>query len=119
LQPCLEPVAVPVPEVCHDSTPAEMGSSKMPDSDLTSPAPSARCSVKGCVFPAPPQGRAECRYHELLRSEAELFQSHQPSHLLELRAPFGIAEEESDDSPQQDRKRQAAEWDAFVLDEPV
>lgn len=75
--------------------------------------------MKGCVFPAPSPDRTECHYHELLRSEAELFQSHQPSHLLLLHAPLGVPEQEPDDSRQQDRKRQAAEREAFILDEPV
>jgi hypothetical protein len=37
--------------------------------------------------------------------------------LLSLQAPFGIPDEEPDDSRQQDRKRQAAEREAFILDE--
>ena len=82
------------------------------------PQPSARCSVKGCVFPAPSPGNTTCRYHELLQSEAALFQSHQPSHALLLHAPFGIAEDEIDDSRYRDRERQAAERTAFQLDEP-
>jgi len=50
-------------------------------------------------------------------AEAELFGSHQPTLLLSLYAPFGIPDEEPDDSRQQDRKRQAAERVAFLLDE--
>jgi hypothetical protein len=113
VQPCLEPV----PDVPRKSTPLEVAPSRETVSAPSAPAPSARCSVKGCVFPAPAQGRTECHYHELLRSEAELFQSHQPSHLLSLRAPFGIPDQEPDDSRQQDRKRQAVEREAFILDE--
>ena len=110
-QPCLEPT----PEVGPRSTPlpSTLGTKTV----SVVPVPSPRCSVKGCVFPAPPHGRSECHYHELLRTEAELFQSHQPSHLLSLQAPFGIPEEAPDDSRQQDRKRQAAEREAFILDE--
>jgi hypothetical protein len=37
--------------------------------------------------------------------------------LLSLQAPFGIPDEEPDDSRQQDRQRQAAEREAFLLDE--
>lgn len=81
------------------------------------PAPSPRCSVKGCVFPASAQERSVCRYHELLHSEGALFQSHQPTHLLSLQAPFGIPECEPDDTRQQDRKRQAAEREEFLMDE--
>ena len=110
VQPCLEPVVV-----LHRNPPA----ANVVPSGPPAPAPSARCSVKGCVFPAPSPERAECRYHELWQTEAQLFQSHQPSHLLLLSAPFGEPEEEFDDSRQQDRKRQAAEREAFALDEPV
>jgi hypothetical protein len=60
-----------------------------------------------------------CHYHELLQSEAdaELFESRQPTLLLSLYAPFGIPDEEPDDSRQQDRKRQATEREAFLMDE--
>jgi hypothetical protein len=37
--------------------------------------------------------------------------------LLSLQAPFGIPDEEPDDSRYEDRKRQAAEREAFLLDE--
>ena len=111
VQPCLEPVT----NFPRNLAPANVVASRPPVS--TPPAPSARCSVKGCVFPAPSPERTECRYHELLRSEAHLFQSHQPSHLILLSAPFGEPEEEFDDSRQQDRKRQMAEREAFILDD--
>jgi hypothetical protein len=60
-----------------------------------------------------------CRYHELLHSGAEagLFESQQPTLLLTLQAPFGIPDYEPDDSRQQDRKRQAAEREEFLMDE--
>jgi hypothetical protein len=60
-----------------------------------------------------------CHYHELLESdaEAEHFQSHQPTQWLSLQAPFGISDDEPDDSRYEDRKRQAAEREAFLLDE--
>ena len=115
VQPCLEPVT----DLARNTTPANVVPSGEPVSAPPAPAPSARCSVKGCVFPAPAPGGTECHYHELLRSEAELFQSHQPSHLLLLHAPLGVAEQEPDDSRHQDRRRQAAEREAFILDEPV
>ena len=84
-------------------------------------ATAVRCSVKACVFPVPADGRSECRYHRLLQSEAVLFQSHQPSHLLLLYAPLDVpeeSEEEVDDSREQDRKRLAAEREKFILDDP-
>jgi len=58
-----------------------------------------------------------CHYHELLHTgaDAEHFQSQQPTLLLSLYAPFGISDEEPDDSRRQDRKRQAAERQAFLL----
>jgi hypothetical protein len=37
--------------------------------------------------------------------------------LLSLHAPFGIPDDEPDDSRHQDRKRRAAEREAFILDE--
>jgi len=110
VQPCLEPAT----DLPRNRTPANVVPPTPP-----APTPSARCSVKGCVFPAPFPEHTECHYHELLRSEAELFQSHQPSHLLLLHAPLGVPEQEHDDSRQRDRKRQAAELEAFILDEPA
>lgn len=77
---------------------------------------SPRCSVRGCVFPAAFAVRSECRYHELLRSEAHLFQSHQPSHLLENQAPLETHAEEFDDERQRDRKRLAGEREQFLMD---
>jgi hypothetical protein len=62
-------------------------------------------------------GATVCHYHELQQSEAEHFQSHQPSELLLLHAPFGVPDHEPDDSRHKDRKRQAAEREAFLLDE--
>ena len=89
---------------------------KLTDSAPT-PQISTRCSVKGCVFPASRKGGHECRLHELERSEAALFQSHQPSFLLLLYSPFGIPDHVPDDSRQKDLERQAAEREAFILDE--
>ena len=116
-QPCL----APVPALPEPSTPPAVPASAKRASATVVPLPSARCSVKGCVFPAPLPGHTMCHYHELLQSdaEAELFQSQQPTLLLSLQAPFGIPDDEPDDSRQQDRKRQAAEREAFILDEAV
>jgi hypothetical protein len=60
-----------------------------------------------------------CQYHELLQSDAEagLFASQQPTLLLSLYAPFGIPDYEPDDSRIQDRRRQAAEREEFLMDE--
>ena len=120
-QPCgalaVQPCLAPVPSPPQPSTPLSASQSEKPATAPVSPLPVARCSVKGCVFPVSTPGHNQCHYHDLLQSEAELFQSHQPSHLLALHAPFGIPDEEPDDSRQKDRKRQAAEREAFILDE--
>ena len=105
-----------VPALSEPSTLPVVSLPKKPAFAAPSPGQSARCSVKGCVFPAPFQGHPKCHYHELLQSEGELFQSHQPTHLLSLQAPFGIPDYEPDDSRQRDRKRQAAEREAFLFD---
>ncbi len=61
-----------------------------------------------------------CQYHELLHSrEATLFESHQPTYLLSLQAPFGVPDYEPDDSRHKDRERWAAEREEFLLDEPT
>jgi len=88
-----------------------------PATPAPTPQISTRRSVKGCVFPASHKGGLECRLHELQQSEAALFQSHQPSLLLLLHSPFGIPDHEPDDARQKDRERQAAEREAFILDE--
>jgi hypothetical protein len=99
------PPAVPLPEKTFSPPPA--------------PLPSTRCSEKGCVYPAVSLAQTTCRYHELLQSgvDAELFESRQPSYLLALYAPFGIPDDEPDDSRQQDRQRQVAEREKFLLDQ--
>ncbi|MGA3328581.1 MAG: hypothetical protein ABSF45_29380 [Terriglobia bacterium] len=114
VQPCLAPVpAIPEASISSAAPPPEKPATAPP-----APLELPRCSEKGCVFPAP-QGHTMCHYHELMQSdaEAELFESHQPTLLLSLQAPFGIPDEEPDDSRQQDRQRQAAEREAFLLDE--
>ncbi len=104
------------------ASPGESAQPVMPLPAQPAPAPPPlrpcpRCSVKGCVFPAPSDEQTKCRYHQLLQSEGELFQSQQPSHLLALHAPFGIPDCEPDDSRYKDRERQAAEREEFLLDE--
>ena len=141
LQPCLEPVPpsprAPFPPEVAAASPAStvlvaeivapatvVHEISIPVTAVAEPLASAtavRCSVKACVFPVPADGRSECRYHRLLQSEAVLFQSHQPSHLLLLYAPLDVpeeSEEEVDDSREQDRKRLAAEREKFILDDP-
>lgn len=114
VQPCL----APIPAILEASTSSDVPPLEKPPTAPPAPLELPRCTEKGCVFPAP-QGHTMCRYHELMQSdaEAELFESHQPTLLLSFQAPFGIPDEEPDDSRQQDRKRQAAEREAFLLDE--
>lgn len=114
VQPCLAPAPAPAPAGPYSAGPRpEITATPVPSLS------SARCSVKGCVFPAGSLSPRLCHYHELLQSdsEAQHFQSHQPTHLLSLQAPFGIADEEPDDSRQQDRRRQTAERESYLLDE--
>ncbi len=113
LQPCLENI----PPSPSDFISAEIAAPPALATEPPVTAPSMHCSVKACVFPVLVEGSKECHYHRLIRTEALLFQSHQPSHLLLLRAPLDGPEEEFDDSPLQDRKRLAAEHEEFVLDE--
>ena len=114
-QPCL----APVPDSPRASTCPGVPQPNKSVSAAPVPRQSPRCSVKGCVFPVPLPGATVCRYHELQQSEAEHFQSHQPSQLLLLHAPFGVPDHEPDDSRYKDRKRQAVEREAFLLGEAV
>ena len=107
--------AQPSPEACGtlSTTPPLIP----PQEEATAPAAADRCSVKGCVFPASQPATPRCRYHEHLHSEGQLFQSHQPSYLLTLRAPYGIPADEPEDSREHDRRRQAMEREEFLLSE--
>ena len=79
---------------------------------------SGRCSVRGCVFPTPAIENSYCLHHERFYAEGQLFQSHQPSHLLALYAPMGLPDKEPDDSRHTDRKRWVIERETFIMDEP-
>jgi hypothetical protein len=109
----------PAPATPGPSTPPAIPLPEKTVSPPPEPLRSARCSEKGCVFPAPSPDHPKCHYHELLQSgaEAELLESRQPSYLLLLYAPFGIPDAEPDDSRQQDRQRQSAEREQFLLDQ--
>jgi len=112
IQPYREPVTLPAttaPAARHSATPAAPERASPP-----------RCSVKGCVFPAISADLLACRQHALEQSddEAEHFRSRQPTLLLALYAPFGVPDYEPDDSRRQDRHRQAAERESFLLEEP-
>ena len=75
----------------------------------------ARCSEKGCVFPASSPDSGKCSYHLHQQEEPALFCSHQPTGLLldPARAP---AEKEYDGSRKRDRRRMAAIWEKFQSD---
>ena len=76
----------------------------------------ARCSEKGCVFPASSPGSAKCSYHMRQQEEPALFRSHQPTGLLLDRAIMGPAEKEYDVSRKRDRRRMAELWERFQSD---
>ncbi len=124
-RPTPEPSGALAVQPCLARIPAVAGLSislpvPLPVKPGARPAPKqlARCSVKGCVFPASSPQHPQCHYHELQRSEGALFQSHQPSYLLTLHVPLGVPDSELDDSRYRDRRQQAAEREAFLLDEP-
>jgi hypothetical protein len=112
-----QPCPVPLPEVFRTTIPPAVPLPKGAAPAAPAPRQSPRCSVKGCVFPVSGWGKTICRSHELQQSEGELFQSQQPSYLLSLYAPFGVPDHEPDNSRQEDRNRQAAEREAFLMDE--
>lgn len=82
---------------------------------LSPPAPaSTRCLEKGCVFPASTEGR--CLQHERQAREPILFSSHQPTHVVLERGRYGPTEGELDTSRFSDRRKLAAQWEAFQED---
>lgn len=76
----------------------------------------ARCAVKGCIFPATVHSGSWCTYHERERSEPALFSSQQPSLLLLNRAQFGSADSDEAAFRARDRRRQAELWEEFLTD---
>ena len=83
----------------------------------TAPGGVGRCTIKGCVFPGPSEVHGPCSYHRRQNLEPSLFESLQPSTLLLGRAVFGVPDSEPDDSRVRDRRRQAMERRAFLLEE--
>ena len=72
------------------------------------PDSAARCSQRGCIFPAAPGLTGRCAVHALEQREPEFFQSVQPSMLLLDYAKFVVADSSSPDSRGRDRRRLAA-----------
>jgi hypothetical protein len=76
----------------------------------------ARCSEKGCVFPAASSGSGKCAYHMHQQEEPTLFRSHQPTGLLLDPARMAPTEKEYDGSRKRDRRRMAELWERFQSD---
>jgi len=76
----------------------------------------ARCSEKGCVFPAASPDSGKCVYHTRQQEEPVLFRSHQPTGLFLDPARMGPSEREYDGSRKRDRRRMAALWEQFQSD---
>ncbi|HXH51342.1 MAG TPA: hypothetical protein VNM47_18535 [Terriglobia bacterium] len=76
----------------------------------------ARCSEKGCVFPAASNGHEKCVYHLHQQEEPVLFRSHQPSGMLLDPARTMPTEKEYDGSRKRDRRRMSAIWEQFQND---
>lgn len=74
---------------------------------------SRRCSEKGCVFPAAENPRGTCLHHEHLHREPGHFHSYQPSMSVINQARFGLPDYETDNRRAQDRRRLAAQREAF------
>lgn len=75
--------------------------------------PTTRCTEKGCVFPASPNGRGKCSYHLHEQEEPKLFRSHQPTGLLLNSTRTLSAEKEYNGSRKRDRRRMAEIWEQF------
>jgi hypothetical protein len=73
----------------------------------------ARCSEKGCVFPASSQGSGKCSYHLRQQEEPVLFRSHQPTGMLLDPARMSPSDREYDGSRKRDRRRMADLWEQF------
>ena len=69
----------------------------------------ARCSVKGCIFPARGSKDKRCAHHLLADREPKMFLSLQPSSFLLDQAKFGLPDPDYDYSRARDRSRLAAQ----------
>src|SRR5208337_374902 len=73
-----------------------------------------RCGERGCIYPAGPGESGRCLQHQRQQREPALFHSRQPSMILLDCAKFGLPEEEPEDSRFRDRRRLAAQREAFL-----
>jgi hypothetical protein len=73
-----------------------------------------RCVERGCIYPAGPGKSERCLQHQRQQREPTLFHSRQPSMILLDCAKFGLPEEEPEDSRFRDRRRLAAQREAFL-----
>ena len=73
----------------------------------------ARCSEKGCVFPAKENGSGLCSYHLKQQLEPALFSSWQPTWLLVNRPAADSDGSESARGRSRDRRRLEAQREAF------
>jgi len=73
-----------------------------------------RCAERGCIYPAGPGESGRCLQHQRQHREPALFHSRQPSTILLDCAKFGLPEEEPEDSRFRDRRRLAAQREAFL-----
>lgn len=76
----------------------------------------ARCSEKGCVFPASSPDSGKCIYHTRQQQEPVLFRSHQPTGLFLDPVRMTPADQEYDGSRKRDRRRMAELWEQFQND---
>jgi hypothetical protein len=72
-----------------------------------------RCSERGCVFPAEENALGFCFYHERQQLEPALFCSWQPTWIIVNRAATGLDVCDPGDDRSHDRRRLAAQRDAF------
>ncbi|MDE3180127.1 MAG: hypothetical protein KGM47_10785 [Acidobacteriota bacterium] len=77
---------------------------------------SARCSERGCVFPAAAGKEGKCLHHLRQNHEPILFSSYQPTRAVLDRGRFELPAEEVDTSRSRDRRQLVAMREAFLED---
>jgi hypothetical protein len=113
--PRAEAGSAPLPS--RESGPDASPAAPRPAESSARPSRAARCNERGCVFPAEPDALGKCIHHQRELTEPDMLCSLQPTLLLLGQAKFGLLDYEPDDSRFVDRRRQAAEWEAFQLEE--
>ncbi|MGH9396187.1 MAG: hypothetical protein ACRD18_04985 [Terriglobia bacterium] len=109
--PAQAPAALPSPGPLA-WRPASM---RKPEMASTLPQ-AARCSERGCVFPAAPGCDGKCLHHLRQSREPILFSSYQPTRAVLDRGRFGVPSEEIDTSRNRDRRQLVAMREAFLED---